>query len=115
LVQRPLRTLIEGKYLIGESVKFALPGSLAYKLHELCLYKAPMAKTIKIAKYMKTPRIEGRPFIQQRPAKPGLYLLELRSHAAGNHSPLPKRKLVVTIDLSGGESGLPKPIKITHR
>jgi hypothetical protein len=83
-------------------------------MQELRLDKAPMAKTLKIAKYIKTPRVEGRPFIQQRPAKPGLYLLELRSHVAGNQSPLPKRKLVVTIDLSGGESGLPKPIKITH-
>lgn len=74
-----------------------------------------MAKTIKIAKYMKTPRIEARPLSQRRPANPGLYLLELRSHAAGTQSPLPKRKLVITIDLSGGERGLPKPIKITHR
>ncbi len=73
-----------------------------------------MAKTIKIAKYMKIPRVEGRPFIQRRPVKPGLYLLELRSHAAGTQSPLPKRKLVITIDLSSGESDLPKPIKITH-
>lgn len=73
-----------------------------------------MAKTIKIAKYMKTPRVEVRPLAPRRPAKPGLYLLELRSHMAGAQSPVPKRKLVITIDPSGGEFGLPKPIKITH-
>jgi len=75
---------------------------------------APMAKIIKFAKYVKTPREESRPLNQRRPAKPGLYLLELRSHAAGTQSPLPRRKLVITIDPTGGEWGLPKPIKITH-
>lgn len=75
-----------------------------------------MAKTIKIEKYIKPPRIEARPLLgQRRPAKPGLYLLELRSHAAVTQSPLAKRKLVITIDLSDGERNLPKPIKITHR
>lgn len=73
-----------------------------------------MAKTIKIAKYMKAPRVEARPLAPRRLAKPGLYLLELRSHMAGTQSPVPKRKLVITIDPSGGEFGLPKPIKITH-
>ncbi len=73
-----------------------------------------MAKIIKIAKFVKTPRIEGRPLPQRRPTKPGLYLLELRSHAAAAQSPLPKRKLVITIDPTGGEFGHPKPIKITH-
>jgi len=73
-----------------------------------------MAKMIKIAKYVKPPRVEGRPLIQRRPAKPGLYLLELRSHMATSQSSLPKRKLVITIDPNGGELALPKPIKITH-
>ncbi len=75
---------------------------------------AALAKTIKIAKYVKTPRVESRPPAQRRPTKPGLYLLELRSHVAGTQSPLPRRKLVITIDPTGGERGLPKPIKITH-
>jgi hypothetical protein len=38
----------------------------------------------------------------------------LRTHAAGTQSPLPKRKLVITIDPNGAEFGLPKPIKISH-
>ena len=72
-----------------------------------------MAKTIKIAKFVKTPEIESRMLAQRRPARPGLYLLELRSHAAAQSS-VPKRKLVITIDPEGGESGNPKPIKIRH-
>lgn len=73
-----------------------------------------MAKTIKIAKFVKAPQIEGRPLTPRRAAKPGLYLLELRSHAAAAQTSVPKRKLVITIDPNGGEFGNPKPIKIRH-
>lgn len=73
-----------------------------------------MAKTIKIAKFVKPPRVEDRSPVERRPSKPGLYLLELRSHGASLHSQLPKRKLVITIDSNGGELGHPKAVKITH-
>lgn len=73
-----------------------------------------MAKIIKIAKYVKTPRVEARPAFQRRPAKPGLYLLALRSHTASAQSSQQRRKLVITIDSTGADRGLPKPVKITH-
>jgi hypothetical protein len=73
-----------------------------------------MAKTIKIAKFVKPPRADDRTLAERRSSKPGLYLLELRSHAAALHSPLPKRKLVITVDSNGGELGHPKAVKITH-
>jgi hypothetical protein len=72
-----------------------------------------MAKTIKIAKYVKEPRGLDRQAVK-RTAKPsGLYLLELRSHAANAQSPLPKRRLVVTVKAGEGQDLRPKPVKIT--
>jgi len=72
-----------------------------------------MAKKNKIARYVKDPR--GLESLNPGQSKPtGLYLLELRSHHAEAQSPLPRRKLVVTVDTGNGADGSPKPIKITH-
>jgi hypothetical protein len=74
-----------------------------------------MAKPNKIARYVKESHALDGASPRGAQAKPsGLYLLELRSHHAVAQSPLPKRKLVITIDPYGGPDGSPKPVKITH-
>jgi hypothetical protein len=45
--------------------------------------------------------------------RPGLYLVELRSHHA-EHTVLAKRKLVITVDTEHGPDSIPKVVKITH-
>jgi len=74
-----------------------------------------MAKTNKIARYVKDPPAQARRDKGSAPAKPSvLYLLELRSHHAAAQSPLPKRKLVITIEPKDSANGFSKEIKITH-
>jgi hypothetical protein len=74
-----------------------------------------MAKTIKIAKYVKEPRGLDRQTVRRGSMKPsGLYLLELRSHVAESQSALPKRKLTITIKPAETQDLRPKPVKITH-
>jgi hypothetical protein len=73
-----------------------------------------MGNKIKIAKFAKIARELDRA-VQRGSGKPTmLYLLELRSHLANVQSPLPKRKLVITIDPQAGQNGRPEPIKIRH-
>lgn len=74
-----------------------------------------MAKTNKIARYVKAPPAlerQGRTNGQTKPS--GLYLLELRSRHAEAQSPLPRRKLVITIEPKYSTDGSSKEIKITH-
>jgi hypothetical protein len=74
-----------------------------------------MAKTNKIARYIKNPPELERQDKRGAAAKPsGLYLLELRSRHAAAQSPLPKRKLVITIDPKDSANDSTKEIKITH-
>ena len=74
-----------------------------------------MAKTNKIAGFIKGPngleRIPSRS-AQTKPA--GLYLLELRSHHAYSQSPVPRRRLVVTLDPQDSSHSGPKTVKIFH-
>jgi hypothetical protein len=73
-----------------------------------------MGNKLKIAKYAKIARELDRA-VRRGSGKPtGLYLLELRSHLAQVQAPLPKRKLVITIDPHAGHNGRPEPIKIRH-
>jgi hypothetical protein len=70
------------------------------------------AKT-RTVKWLRELPASGVAPVRRLPSKPGgLYLLELRSHAAP--AGLPKRKLVLTIQLHEGDDGLPRPVKITH-
>ena len=74
-----------------------------------------MAKTVKLANYVKPPRVADRLAPRRGAAKPaGLYLLELRSHAAQAQSELYRRKVVIPVDLKGSPDGFPEPVKITH-
>jgi hypothetical protein len=74
-----------------------------------------MAKTNKIARYIKDPPALERPEKRSAPARPSvLYLLELRSHHAEAQSPLPKRKIVITIDPKDSAHSFCKEIKITR-
>lgn len=75
-----------------------------------------MGTKSKITKLIKELRKPESPAIRRGMAKPaGLYLLELRSHAARAQSSLAKRKLVITINPNAaGQDGRPQPIKITH-
>ena len=73
-----------------------------------------MGNKLKIAKFVKVARELDR-VVRRGSGKPtGLYLLELRSHLAQVQSPLPKRKLVITMDPQGGQNGHPVQIKIRH-
>jgi hypothetical protein len=73
-----------------------------------------MPKTNKIASYFKvSPAVNGNA-PRDAHSKPGLYLVELRSHHAEAQSPLPKRKLLITVDAEAGPEKLPKVVKITH-
>jgi hypothetical protein len=74
-----------------------------------------MAKTNKIARYIKNPPELERQDKRGAPAKPsGLYLLELRSRHAAAQSALPKRKIVITIEPKDSDNGSSKAIKINH-
>ena len=74
-----------------------------------------MAKTNKIARYIKDPPALDRQDKRSGPAKPSvLYLLELRSRHAAAQSALPKRKIVITIEPKDSANGSAKEIKITH-
>ena len=72
-----------------------------------------MAKTNKIARYVKEP-----PGLERRDkggaqAKPsGLYLLELRSLHAGAQSQLPRKKIVITIEPKNFPADFSKEVKI---
>ena len=73
-----------------------------------------MGNKLKIAKFARIARELDRA-VRRGSGKPtGLYLLELRSHLSQVQSPLPKRKLVITIDPQAGHNGRPEPIKIRH-
>jgi hypothetical protein len=73
-----------------------------------------MGVKIKNAKFMKKVPI-GDIMPLRRQAKPtGLYLLELRTRAAQAQAPLPKKKLLITIDPRNIHEGRPQPIKIKH-
>lgn len=73
-----------------------------------------MGNKLKIAKFAKIARELDRA-VQRGSGKPTmLYLLELRSHLAQVQSPLPKRKLVITMDPNGSHNSRPEPIKIRH-
>jgi hypothetical protein len=72
-----------------------------------------MSKKVKIPGVVRELRTAVNEPIRREPARPaGLYLLELRHHAASNS--LPRRRLMITIDGPEWENGRPKPIKITH-
>ena len=74
-----------------------------------------MAKTNKIARYVKGPQGLERSLNRSAQAKQsGLYLVELRAHQASPQTPVPKRKLVITVDLKDHPDIAPKPIKIFH-
>jgi len=74
-----------------------------------------MAKSNKIARYLKNSPVFASVSARDSQQKPsGLYLLELRSHHADAQSPLPRRKLVITVDAENGADALPKVVKITH-
>ncbi len=74
-----------------------------------------MAKTNKIARYVKEPPVLERPTSRGNQSKPAvLYLVELRSHHAEAHTAVPKRKLVINLDPADGTEAAPKPIKINH-
>jgi hypothetical protein len=72
-----------------------------------------VAKTNKIAKYLKAAQVAPPGVFREAHARPGLYLLELRSHVAVA-STLHKRKLVITVNPEYGPDCLPKVVKITH-
>src|SRR5260370_31529779 len=89
------------------------PPILACELH-LEFPDGFMGNKIKIAKFAKIARELDRA-VQRGSGKPTmLYLLELRSHLANVQSPLPRRKLVITVDPQAGQNGRPEPIKIRH-
>jgi hypothetical protein len=74
-----------------------------------------MAKTNQIAGFIKSPNGLARPPVRGPQTKPtGLYLLELRSHHAVAQSPLPRRKLVISINVAESSNATPKTIKIFH-
>jgi hypothetical protein len=74
-----------------------------------------MAKTNKIARYLKDPPALDRQEKHNGAAKPSvLYLVELRSRHAEARSSLPKRKIVITIDPQDPAHSSSKEIKITH-
>jgi hypothetical protein len=74
-----------------------------------------MAKTIKLANFVKPPKTADRPSPRKAAGKPaGLYLLALRSHAVSSQSQLSRRKVVIPVDLKDSTDGFPEPVKITH-
>ncbi|MDB6021718.1 MAG: hypothetical protein JWQ04_1575 [Pedosphaera sp.] len=74
-----------------------------------------MAKTNKIVRTVKVSPVLAGALPREAHSKPaGLYLMALRSHHVEARSPLPRRKLVITVDPENGPEGLPKVIKITH-
>jgi len=73
-----------------------------------------MGNKIKIAKFAKIARELDRA-VQRGSDKPnGLYILELRSHLANVQSPLPRRKLVITIDPQAVKAAVPNPSDSAH-
>ncbi len=75
-----------------------------------------MAKTVKLANYVKPPKASDRPVPRRGKDKPsGLYLLELRSHASHSGSELHRPKVVIPVDLKGGHEVFPEAVKIKHR
>lgn len=79
------------------------------------LKSTAMPKANKIASYFKvSPVVTGATVRDAHSKRAGLYLLELRSHHAEAQSPLPKRKLVITVDPEAGPEKLPKVVKIRH-
>ena len=74
-----------------------------------------LAKTNKIARFVKQPRgLEGKPIRDLHGKPTGLYLLELRTRHAVTQSTLPRRKLVVTVEPGSGPDS-PRPIRITYQ
>ena len=71
-----------------------------------------MTKSNKITRQIPALKDLDRPFNRSTPSKPAaLYLLELRSRVAAQ-SPVPKRKLVVSVQVGKGRDGQSKPVKI---
>ena len=74
-----------------------------------------MAKTVKLANYVKPPKPSEKPSPRRGKGKPaGLYLLELRTHASHSKSGLSRPKVVIPVDLKGGPESFPEAVKITH-
>jgi len=74
-----------------------------------------MAKTVKLANYIKPPKPSEKPLSRRGKGKPaGLYLLELRTHASQSRSGLSRPKVVIPVDLKGGPESFPEAVKITH-
>ena len=73
-------------------------------------HRQVMSKKLKIPGVARETRAEASASIRRGPVRPGLYLLELRQHAA-NNSP-PRRRLMINIDGPDREDA-PKPVKIT--
>jgi hypothetical protein len=72
-----------------------------------------MTKTNKAVRQVPAVKALDRPVNRGSQSKPtGLYLLALRSHHAAAQSPVPRRKLAVTVETSKSSDGLAKPIKI---
>jgi hypothetical protein len=72
-----------------------------------------MSKANKIGRFSKTAQMAPIPSFRLVQGKPGLYLVELRSHQAETHSRLLyKRKLIIPINPHRGHDELPKPVKI---
>jgi hypothetical protein len=72
-----------------------------------------MAKTNKIARYVKEPPVPQRAMARSANPKPnGLYLLELRFRHAETQSPLPKRKFAISLTPRDSADDAPKQIKI---
>jgi len=71
-----------------------------------------MTTKVRLIRLLCDIREVEHPPIKRTPLKPVmLYLMELRSHAA--ETALPKKKLVIPIDLSE-PAHFPQPVKITH-
>ncbi|HZV35189.1 MAG TPA: hypothetical protein VFB72_11505 [Verrucomicrobiae bacterium] len=65
----------------------------------------------KIARHLKAAQMAQTGSFRDAPARPGLYLLELRSHHA-DALPLHRRRLIIPVRFAA--ESLPKIIKITH-
>jgi hypothetical protein len=74
-----------------------------------------MAKTNKIARYVKELPVPGRAVARSaQPKSAGLYLLELRFRHAEAQSALPKKKFTIRVDLREKADASPRQIKIRH-
>jgi hypothetical protein len=72
-----------------------------------------MTKTNRAVRQISAVKGLDRPVNRGSQSKPtGLYLLELRTHHAAAQSPVPRRKLVVTVQTDHGSDGFAKPVKI---